>query len=186
METTPIRGVWRLALGMILVVLGVLLLLDRALDVDVFSLSWPIFIILPGIVMLVAAITNQRGRGLAIPGSIVTATGLLLLAQQAFDLYASWAYAWALIAPTAVGFGLWLWGRLDSDDGRAKTGAVLMQIGLILFAAGFIFFELILNLNDFSSHAFAEVAGAALLIAGGFLLIYWGFGRTRGRTGARS
>ena len=40
-------------------------------------------------------------EGLAIAGSIVTVSGLILLIQDATAHYESWAYAWALVFPGA-------------------------------------------------------------------------------------
>jgi len=41
-----------------------------------------------------------------IPGSIITIAGLVLAVQNTFDLFATWAYAWALVAPGGVGLGI--------------------------------------------------------------------------------
>ncbi len=181
MDSPSFTGVGRLIVGLLLVVLGVLLLLGRVTDIDIFSMAWPFFIILPGLVMLLVAVSGgARAHPLAIPGSIVTAVGLLLFVQQAFDLYASWAYAWALIAPTAVGFGIWLNGRLERDDKRRMDGIHLIEIGAILFGVGFVFFEMFLNLNGMVTDTVGAILGGVLLIAGGGLLIFWSYNRTRG------
>lgn len=185
MSATPYRGTGRLAVGLILVLLGLFLLLDRVLNVDVMSMAWPFFIIVPGLVMLAVAISSERTHGLAVPGSIVTTTGLLLLFQQTFDLFASWAYAWALIAPTAVGFGIWLTARLEGNEQNESRGTRLMQLGGILFAAGFIFFELFLDLSGLVTHTGAALTGGFLLIAGGAVLIYWSYNRGRNGTGVQ-
>lgn len=46
--------------------------------------------------------------GLCIPGSIVTILGLLLLLmiQNSFDLWSTWAYAWTLVVLVGTGAGL--------------------------------------------------------------------------------
>ncbi len=185
MNATQNGGSGRLIFGSILVVLGVLLLLVQVLDVDIFVWTWPFFVIVPGLVMLSIAVSRTSAHPLAIPGSIVTSTGLLLFFQQASDLFATWSYAWALIAPTSVGLGIWLMGRLDDDSARQRDGIHLMEIGLALFAAGFVFFEMVLNLSGLLDRTATAALGGVLLIAGGALLILWSVNRNRGGTGSR-
>src|SRR5688572_13434163 len=71
---------------------------------DLGAFGWPIWVIAPGVLILIIGLVTpaEPGAGLAIAGSIVTAVGLLLAYQSSADHYASWAYAWALVAPGAV------------------------------------------------------------------------------------
>jgi len=58
---------------------------------------------------------------------------LILAFQDSTGAYASWSYAWALVAPGSVGVSLFLYGllhrRLDLLDAGLRTAAV----GLGLF-----------------------------------------------------
>ncbi len=183
MSATPNTGVGRLIVGLVLVVLGGLLLFGQVLDFDIFAWTWPLFVIVPGLVMLSIAVSSPTAHPLAIPGSIVTSVGLLLFFQQASDLFATWSYAWALVAPTSVGLGIWLMGRLDQDADRQRDGIHLMEIGLALFVAGFVFFEMILNLSGLLDRTATAATGGLLLIGGGALLMLRSVNRMRGNTG---
>jgi len=142
------RQVMRMVGGVALVVLGALFLLFQALQVNLWAIAWPLLIIIPGLLFFVGMIASGRGAGgLAIPGSIITTTGLLLLYQNAFDQWQSWAYAWALILPTAVGIGLLIQGVWNDHPATIRSGRSLLRVGLVIFAVGLVFFELIIGIG---------------------------------------
>src|SRR5713101_4880374 len=87
-----------MVLGGLLVLIGAILLVPQFVRVDIGHYGWPVFVIAPGVVILVVAITARGAisEGLAILGSVITVTGLLLLSQNATDHYERWAYVWAL------------------------------------------------------------------------------------------
>ena len=105
-----------LVFGVLLVGVGGLLLLTRLTDISLGSDAWPLWLVVPGVACLVAsfAMPQRQGLGLAIAGAIVTTVGLILWVQETYDAYATWAYAWALVAPTAPGVGTLLYGALRS------------------------------------------------------------------------
>jgi hypothetical protein len=117
----------------------------------------------------------QGGRaagGLAYPASIVTTVGLILLFQSYTGAWQTWAYAWALIAPTAVGVGQWLHGRLRDDAATQARGRRAAESGLVLFAGLAAFFELALNLSGFfAGTAAGSVLALGLVAAGAYLLL---------------
>lgn len=142
------RGPWT-ALGAILVVLGGLVLLGQVAGFRAWGSAWPLFVIVPGVLMLAASLAGSAAAALAVPGAIVTTVGLVLLVQQTFDLYQTWAYAWALVAPTAVGVGLSLAGLQTRDARLRRRGGELVGLGLLLFVLGAAFFELVIGLSGF-------------------------------------
>src|SRR5690242_11251948 len=81
-------------LGLILIALGGLFLLDRVLDIDIGRYGWPLFIIVPGVLILAWGVSmpGREGLGLAIGGGIATIVGLILAVQNATGLWATWAY----------------------------------------------------------------------------------------------
>jgi hypothetical protein len=86
----------------VLVALGTLFLLEQFFDFQLGQWLWPLFIIIPGLLFFVGMLLGGKSAGpLAIPGSIVTTVGLLLLYQNTFNHFESWAYTWALM-PVAV------------------------------------------------------------------------------------
>ena len=122
--------------GVSLVFVGILLLVAQLLGADVLQVGWPIVVIVPGLLFLIGAFTAAPGRGvgyLAIPGCIILVSGLVLAAQNLTGDWDSWAYAWALVAPTAVGLGLLLAGVRERVRGVRVAGAVVTVIGLVLF-----------------------------------------------------
>ena len=69
-----------IVLGMALVVVGGLALAGRLLSIDVFGLGWPLFVLVPGIVLFVGgvAVGGTAGLGLAIPGGVISMVGSVL------------------------------------------------------------------------------------------------------------
>ncbi|HEY9289015.1 MAG TPA: hypothetical protein VIT43_13440 [Candidatus Dormibacteraeota bacterium] len=112
-------------LGLLLVLAGVALLLAQVVHVDLGHYAWPLFIIVPGVALLIIAVSSRgfAGEGLAILGSLLTITGLILLFQKATDHFESWAYAWALVFPGAVGIGMIIYGTYAGRSGNVRAGA---------------------------------------------------------------
>ena len=158
--------------GLMLVALGVFFLLAQFLDFNVWGFAWPFMIIIPGLLFFVAMLAGGPALGaLAIPGSIITTIGLILLYQSTFDHFESWSYAWALI-PTAVGIGIIIDGRRRADPTRVAGGGRMVRIGLTMFLIGFAFFELLLNISGFFGGWAGHSIGPLLLIAAGIYLFF--------------
>ena len=123
--------------------------MTRVVDLSFGGATWPLWIVVPGVAMLVGSffIPPRGGLGLAIPGAIVTMVGLILWVQEAYDLYATWAYAWALVAPTAPGLGMLLYGLVQRDGELARDGLRTTLVGLGLFLGFTLFFEGVLGLS---------------------------------------
>jgi hypothetical protein len=162
--------------GAILVTLGAAFLLRQTFDIDIVGLSWPLFIIIPGLALLAAALFGGRGAGhLAIPGSVVTTIGAILLFQNTFDYYESWAYVWALI-PTASGVGMVIAGLREGKPKEMRAGVETASGGLTMFLIFGAFFELFI----FRGAAVVVFAWPVALIAVGALLLL------RGRLGRQA
>lgn len=156
-------------IGVVLVVLGALFLLGQVVDFGnlIGDWGWPFFIIIPGLFLLIWAMMGGKSvAGLAIPGSIVTTVGLILLFQNATDHFESWAYAWGLIV-AAAGFGRYLQGSLSGDENGRQQGMQGARVGLIMFVVFAAFFELFI----FNQSALARyLVPLALIVAGVYLL----------------
>jgi hypothetical protein len=162
----------RTALGVGLVAIGGLFLVQEFTGLDVWHWSWPLFIIVPGLLLFGGFILGGRAAsGLAIPASIVTTAGFLLLIQNTFNLWHTWAYTWALIFPTAVGIGLWLQGVWSDQPKAQRTGRRMAEIGLVIFLSFAAFFELVLNLSGFLGRGAGELFLPAVLILAGAYLV---------------
>src|SRR5205807_5797599 len=101
----------------------------------------------------------------AILGSIITVTGLILPYQNATDHFESWAYAWTLIFPGAVGVGMILYGLVAGRPGNVRAGTRLVGISLVLFLLGVAFFEGVIGIGGYQFGRTAGVAVGALIIA---------------------
>jgi amino acid transporter len=73
--------------------------------------------------------------------------GLVLWVQETYDLYATWAYAWALVAPTGVGLGMLFYGLVHRDRELAADGLRTTVVGLCLFFGFAFFFEGVIGLS---------------------------------------
>lgn len=167
------NGVLRLVFGLILVALGVLFLLAELFNVSLWRYLWPLFILVPGVLFFAGMVTGgPKVGGLAIPGSIITATGLLLLYQNTTGHWQSWAYAWSLIFPISLGIGLWINGRWSGDDHLQRDGAFFMKLGLAIFLLAGMFFELLLNISGFRSSLVGKVLWPVLLVVFGLYLAF--------------
>lgn len=101
------RVTGQIALAIGLIGLGILFLVGQLLGISLIGWLWPFFVITPGVLFFVVmALGGKDASGFAIPGSIITTVGLILFYQNLTGHWASWAYAWALIFPTAVGAGM--------------------------------------------------------------------------------
>ena len=134
-------------LGVALIVLGLLFFAAQALNMDIGEAAWPLYVIAPGVALVTLGLTQRRGSGLTIAGSVVTMVGLVLLYQNATDRFESWAYAWALVGPGGSGIGMLLYGTRSGDRKMARDGFRTILTALGLFAVGLVFFEGIIGIS---------------------------------------
>lgn len=163
--------------GGTLVLVGLGLTAAQLFDLQIPILGWPLLVTIPGILLLLVAYSVPRGRGvsyLAVPGTIVAATGAVLALQAASGDWRSWAYAWPLIIPGSAGAGLLLAGARERSRPARTAGAVLIATGGLLFAFSEWLFVRVLHLGGPGlGWAFGlvmpgifVVAGVAVIIAG--------------------
>jgi hypothetical protein len=171
-RASPQRG--GLIVGLVLILLGGAALL---VQVGGLSIGWPIWIIVPGLALILGAVVvgDSGGAGMASFGGIVLMTGVVLAVQEANDLYRTWAYAWALVAPGGVGVGLSIYGLLARRGDDLRAGLVALFVGIVLFLVGFLFFEGVLNLSGDQFAAWTEAAVPLALVGIGILVIIGAF-----------
>jgi hypothetical protein len=160
-------------LGGLFVLIGALLLAGQFVRVDVGRYGWPFFVIAPGILILFVALTARGAvsEGLAILGSIVTVSGLILLVQDATGHFESWAYASALVVPGAIGMGMILYGLTARRAGNLRSGTRLVAIALVLFLLGAAFFEGVIGIGGYQLNHSAGVVLGVLIIALGAVML---------------
>lgn len=148
-DSGAVRDGAGIAGGVLLILMGFTFLAGQYFRFDIGHFAWPFFVILPGLAFFVAMLAGGRPAGpLAVPGSVITTVGLILLYQNTTGHWESWSYAWALI-PTAVGAGLMINGAWSENPVIQQNGKRVAFIGLVLFALFGTFFELALNLGGF-------------------------------------
>jgi hypothetical protein len=184
MERTDRERRGTLIAGAALIVVGLVVLVAQQADLGI---GWPAWIIIPGVAVFVVAVAvgEPTGAGFAGLAGIITSVGLILAVQEATGTYASWAYAWALVAPGGVGAGLLLYGILMGRWDTARGGLGALITGVAIFLVGYLFFEGLLGLDGRPAGDLARLAVPAAIVGLGVLVILaaflpWGSTR-RGR-----
>ena len=135
MNQTNRSDVGRIVGGLILVMLGGLFLFSQFFGGSIWTFLWPGFVILPGLLFFIGMLMGGKDAGgLAIPGTIITITGLLLFYQNLTGLWQTWSFAWALVGPVATGLGLIIFGLYSEKPEARKAGTIVLVIGLALLA----------------------------------------------------
>jgi hypothetical protein len=165
-----------LILGLLLILVGAAYVIGQYvprpfIEVDLGHYGWPLFVIGPGLVLLAIGATSRGASGLCIPGAIITVTGIVLAIQNTFDLFATWAYAWALVAPGGVGLGLFIQGIATGQAGLRAAGLRTMGIGAAIFLIGGAFFEGVIHISGREFGFIGQLLLPALLIAVGVWLL---------------
>jgi hypothetical protein len=164
---------WETALGGLLLLLGIVVLLGQALELDLGRVGWPFFVIVPGLGLLGLglATAGRPGEVLATVGGVVTMAGLVLGVQNATDRFDTWAYAWALVVLVGAGIGRWLVGVVRGRGDLAASGGWLIAAGLVAFLAFAVFFEVVIGIGGRPVGSAGRYGLAALLILAGLVLL---------------
>ena len=158
-------------LGGILIVLGIIFFAGQQLNIDLSEATWPLYVIVPGLALVTLGLTQRRGSGLTIAGSVVTMVGLVLLYQNATDHWESWAYAWALVGPGGSGIGMLLYGTRGRDAKMARDGFWTILTAVGLFAVGLVFFEGIIGISGERLPLPQWVLPVAVIVIGVLVLV---------------
>jgi hypothetical protein len=162
-----------MVLGIILVVVGCVFLALRVADISLGSHAWPLWIVVPGLAMLLGSlgIPPRNGLGLAVPGAILATVGLILWVQDVYGLYGTWAYAWALVAPTAPGVAMLLYGGVRGDRALAADGLRASLTGIGLFLGFGLFFEGVIGISGHRLENLDQVLPYAVIALGVLLVL---------------
>lgn len=134
--------------GTILILFGLLSLASRVFDIINWGFVWPLAIIaLGGLFFLVMVAGGRQAAAFAIPGSIISGIGLVLLFLNVTDHWESMSYFWALII-MFVGVGIYIMGLYGGDANQKSAGLRVMKTGFILFIIFGAFFEMIFSSYD--------------------------------------
>ena len=166
------RG-WETALGGLLLLLGIVVLLGQAVDLDLGRVGWPFFVIVPGLGLLGLGLATpgRLGEVLATIGGVVTMAGLVLGVQNATDRFETWAYAWTLVVLVGPGIGRWLVGVVRGRGDLARSGGWLIAAGLVAFLVLAVVFEVVVGIGGRPVGSGGRYGLAALLILAGVVLL---------------
>ena len=167
------------ALGVVLVVLGIFALVIALTGYDLTENGWPLFILVPGLTLLVAGFISF-GAVATVPGGIVTMLGVVLAVTNSTGHWAALAYAWSLVVPFGVGLGIYLQALRDRDQQALRTGRTLLFVGFMIFLIGFVLFESILGISGRDTFGpWSKAALPLLLIIVGVILFVRSVQRSR-------
>jgi hypothetical protein len=157
-------------LGGLLILLGIVFLVGELFDIRIGSFLWPFFIIGPGVALFVLslAVDDDTGQGMSAVSGLITMVGLILFFQNVTGHWASWSYAWALIAPTSIGLGMFGYALLKNKPELRRESLQIIKVGLAIFVVAAIFFELIIGVGSLS---LGRYGWPLLLIAPGIFLL---------------
>lgn len=151
--------------GAVLIAFGLLSLAGQVFRHLNWGFLWPFIVIGIGAMFFVAMVAGgKQAAAFAIPGSIVSGVGLVLLFQNIFKHWESMSYFWALII-MFVGVGIYIMGVYGGNASQKHTGSRVMKVGFILFVIFGTFFEMIFS--GFSNSLFPIL----LIVVGGYLVL---------------
>jgi hypothetical protein len=168
---TTQRNVGSLVGGALLIGIGVLALFGQLFrGFDFWSTFWPFIIIGFGSLFFVGMLAGGKSAAaLAIPGSIITVTGLMLFFQNLTGHWESWSYGWTVML-IAVGLGIFIMGAWSQEEPRRQAGLRVMQIGFVLFILFGAFFEMLFS-PSLPFGLSKVIFPVALILLGAYLVI---------------
>ena len=164
-----------LAAGAVIAIIsGVMLLVDAA-GIDAGSGAWSVVYLVAGLALVGMIVARGRSLvALAAPAAVLLVLAAILAVHALTGYWQSWAYAWALVLPAAIGAGRLAGGWWTGDRDLVTSGARLAAVGLALFVFLLVLFE-------GASATAATIVLAAALIALGVYLLAGRWPRTGGR-----
>lgn len=155
-----------LVAGSLLILFGLLALATQLFDGIDWGTLWPFVVIGAGGLFFAAMVAGgKQSAAFAIPGSIVSGIGLVLLFQTITGRWESMSYFWTLII-IFVGVGIYIMGRYGGDTSQQAAGTRVMKVGFILFLIFGTLFEMtFLSRSNLIFPILLIVAGAYLVLS---------------------
>jgi hypothetical protein len=151
--------------GTLLIVFGLMALAGQLFRLVDWGFLWPFAVIGFGALFFVGMFASgKQAAALAIPGTIITGIGFVLLFQNIADHWESMSYFWTLII-LFVGLGIYIMGWYGGDANQKDSGVRLMKVGFILFIIFGAFFEMLFS--SFNNMIFPVL----LILLGAYLVL---------------
>ena len=132
-----------LVFGLLLILIGLFFFLGQFVHFEAWRYVVPLLVVGVGLAFFAGMVTRgKEAAGLAIPGAMFVALGLILLYQVVTAHWGSWAYIWTLIFPAGLGVGMVLTGIRSGSTVMQRIGEILAVVGLLSFVVLGTFFEL--------------------------------------------
>ena len=130
-----------------LIGLGGFLLVSNLVGIEMIDIFWPLFVIIPGLLLLLPAHNatagqNRRLSFLAVPGTMLVTIGTLLFAMNMTDHFEAWAYSWTLVLAAAAA-GLMYKRRFEPEHPGHERGRRFMRTMVMLFIGLAVLFEIV-------------------------------------------
>jgi hypothetical protein len=138
---------------------GLFLLAATIFDFHVMAVLWPMFVIGPGLLLLMPTYKSTGDHQssfsfLAVPGAAVTAVGILLFIMNLAGHFEAWAYSWPLVIAAGV-WGIGYAKRFNPESRDHETVQKLIRWSVYAFMGLAVFFEIVIfeNFNPLFSLA---------------------------------
>ncbi|MBU3144331.1 LiaI-LiaF-like domain-containing protein [Clostridium sp. CF012] len=121
-------------LGILLIFLGSILLADQIYDIDFVSFSnfWPLFILIPGVLLEISFFSLKKEPAILVLAGILTTTGLLFI----FETSTNWKYSTETWPIYTLGLAI---GLFQYYLFSKKNNTLLLFISLLAFISVFSF-----------------------------------------------
>ena len=160
-----------LVVGALLILAGLLFLVDQVFHIQIASFTWPLLVMgLGGAFFIGMLVGGKSMGGLAIPGTIITGIGAILLVQNTFNLWETWSYTWSLII-CFVGIGMMIYGTWSEIPEVRASGFRTLRIGTILFLVFGGIFGVLFSMTNAYGLKSSLVWAVVLILFGFYLLI---------------
>lgn len=118
--------------GAVLIGVGLLSLLSRVFTGMDWGLFWPLSVIGFGALFFIAMFaTGKSGAAFAVPGTIISGIGIVVLIENITGHSAILSYIWTFIV-LFVGLGIYIMGWYGENPEQTRSGRHVMKIGFIL------------------------------------------------------
>lgn len=145
--------------GTLLICIGLVILLVKLGILHIgWGTIWPLFILIPGLILEGSFIFNRQIPGVLVPGGILTVSGLTFMVCALFGRWDWMSFIWPLF-PFSVAVGLF---QLYLFGGKDKS--LLIPVGIL---GGF---SVIALLTSLMTAAVGVVIPIAIILLGGYLL----------------
>ena len=154
-----------LIVGAILIAFGLIALAGQFLRIMDWGFLWPLMVIAFGSLFFLGMVAGGRqAAAFAIPGSIISGIGLVLLFESITGHWEAMSYFWTLII-VFVGTGIYIMGWYGGDPGQRQSGWRVMKVGFILFIIFGAFFELLFSSSSLIFPILLIGLGAYLMLS---------------------